>query len=184
MLAIHTLQARLEANERAADSLRSQLEESRAAADRRVEAVRSAGEALVHQLRTEVNAATEAQRAAEEIAHTKDALITGLQTHPVIEPVPVIVAAKTDDHVALVRHEETLREVKGTSSELARMSSMQADLRHLVIDARQHDQKRAALAAERADREALAQRLQVGTAVLSLLQFALILLMTMHRRKR
>jgi hypothetical protein len=100
---------------------------------------------------------------------------------PVI--VPRLPKTITPDAVAKQRHADTIARIGGTEDALAKVLVIGADIRQLVMDNEATALRRSRRVAEQEADAALARRLQVGTAVAGVLQFAFILLIYISRRK-
>ncbi len=194
---LHTVQARLEASEKTADSLRAQLDQARASASARVEDIRAADETIIHQLRTELDAANERARAAELIGATKDTVIEevrsqagkAVQTEAQAKAIAVIAVASShaSDLKQTARHKETIAVMTTAHSDAELILANQRGIERLVADANQRSARVAKLSAERARQQTNTAQLQVIEAcggVLALALLSMILILQIHTRRR
>lgn len=189
------IQARLDSERRTSDGLRAQLDQSRADAAFHVKEIRAASETIIHQLRTELDAALAAGRAAESLARSKDSVIgevrdqavKAVETESQAKAIAVIAvtASQASEVKQTQRHKETIAGITDARSEAAMI--LQQGIKRLVKDADERGRRIVAINAERADRQKLAAQLQVieacgGVFVTGLLLLNFMLLMSIRRK--
>lgn len=165
------IQARLDSERKISDSLRAQLDQARADATARVKEIRAASDTIIHQLRTELDAALAAGRAAESLARSKDSVIGEVREQAVkaveteSQAKAIAVIAVTASHASEVkqtqRHKETIAGISDARSYAELILASQKGITRLVSDANERSLRIARMNAERADRQKLAAQLQV-----------------------
>jgi hypothetical protein len=116
-----------------------------------------------------------------QVAGSRNARPAVVIAAPVI--VPGLPKTITPDAVAKLRHADTIARIGGTDDALAKVLIIGADIRQLVMDNEATGLRRSRRVAEQEADAALARRLQVAQAIAGVLQFALILLIYLSRRK-